>query len=117
MVPDELAAWSEADAGSIGHAGEWETSLQLALRPELTDMSRAVGDMWETRFRPEVAAFARYPERRRVTATGVIGDATAGSQRKASASWRCSTNGWKRSAAIFMRPTHRRTGSMGAIAQ
>ena len=30
MVPDELAAWSEADAGSIGHAGEWETSLQLA---------------------------------------------------------------------------------------
>ena len=42
-------------------------------------MSRAVADMWETRFRPEVAAFARYPERRRVTATGVIGDATTAS--------------------------------------
>ena len=82
MVPDELAAWSEADAGSIGHAGEWETSLQLALRPELIDMSRAVSDMWETRFRPEVAAFARYPERRRVTASGVIGDATRGSAEK-----------------------------------
>ena len=82
MVPDELAAWSEADAGSIGHAGEWETSLQLALRPELTDLSRAVSDMWETHFRPEVAAFARYPERRRVTATGVIGDATSGSLEK-----------------------------------
>jgi creatinine amidohydrolase len=82
MVPDELATWSEADAGSIGHAGEGETSLQLALRPELTDMSRAVNDMWEIRFRPDVAAFARYPERRRVTATGVIGDATAGSLEK-----------------------------------
>ena len=82
MVPDELAAWSEADAGSIGHAGEWETSLQLALRPQLTDMSHAVGDMWDVRFRPEVTAFARYPERRRVTATGVIGDATAASADK-----------------------------------
>jgi creatinine amidohydrolase/Fe(II)-dependent formamide hydrolase-like protein len=52
------------------------------LRPELTDMSRAVDDMWEIRFRSEVAAFARYPERRRVTATGVIGAATAGSTHK-----------------------------------
>jgi creatinine amidohydrolase len=82
MVPHELAGWSEADAGSIGHAGEWETSLQLKLRPELTDMSRAVRDMWETRFRSAVAPFARYPERRRVTVTGVIGDATAGSSEK-----------------------------------
>ena len=116
MVPDELAAWSEADAGSIGHAGEWETSLQLALRPELIDMSRAVGDMWETYFRPEVAAFARYPERRRVTASGVIGDATGDRLRKASACWRCSTNGWTRSAAIFMRPILRDTGSAAVIA-
>jgi creatinine amidohydrolase/Fe(II)-dependent formamide hydrolase-like protein len=38
--------------------------------------------MWETYFRPEVAAFARYPERRRVTASGVIGDATRGSSEK-----------------------------------
>jgi creatinine amidohydrolase len=82
MVPDDLAAWSEADAGSIGHAGEWETSLQLALHPGLTGMSRAVSDMWETHFRPEVAAFARYPERRRVTATGVVGEATRGSAEK-----------------------------------
>jgi creatinine amidohydrolase len=82
IVPDELATWSETDAGSISHAGEWETSLQLALRSELVDTSRAVSDMWETRFRPEVASFARYPERRRVTATGVIGDATRGSSEK-----------------------------------
>ena len=82
MIPDELARWSEADAGSIGHAGEWETSLQMALRPELVDSTRAVSDMWETRFRPEVAVFARYPERRRVTASGVIGDATVASAAK-----------------------------------
>jgi creatinine amidohydrolase/Fe(II)-dependent formamide hydrolase-like protein len=50
--------------------------------PQLTDMSHAVGDMWDVRFRPEVAAFARYPERRRVTATGVIGNATAASADK-----------------------------------
>ena len=36
MVPDELLAWSEADEGSIGHGGEWETSLQLHLRPHLS---------------------------------------------------------------------------------
>ena len=30
MAPDELLAWSEADEGSIGHGGEWETSLQLS---------------------------------------------------------------------------------------
>jgi creatinine amidohydrolase len=82
MVPQELAAWSETDAGSIGHAGEWETSLQLALRPQLVDMSRAVADMWQIRFRPEVATFARYSERRRVTASSVIGDATAASRDK-----------------------------------
>ena len=45
-------------------------------------MSRAVDDMWEIRFRSEVAAFARYPEQRRVTATGVIGAATAESTHK-----------------------------------
>ena len=45
-------------------------------------MSRAVADLWNVRFRPKVAAFARYPERRRVTASGVIGDATAASRAK-----------------------------------
>ena len=50
MVSDELAQRSDADAGSIGHAGEWETSLQLALRPELIDMARCqrhVGDAFQ----------------------------------------------------------------------
>jgi creatinine amidohydrolase len=44
MAPEELRTWSDADDGSIGHGGEWETSLQLYLRPELVDMSLAVKD-------------------------------------------------------------------------
>ena len=37
MIPAEIAAWSEADGEGIGigHGGEWETSTQLALRPEV----------------------------------------------------------------------------------
>ncbi|MER3438735.1 MAG: hypothetical protein C4346_14710, partial [Chloroflexota bacterium] len=46
MAKDELLTWSEADEGSIGHGGEWETSLQLYLRPTLVDMSLAVKDEW-----------------------------------------------------------------------
>src|SRR6266536_3446463 len=39
LVEDELREWSETDEGSIGHGGEWETSLQLHLRPHLIDRS------------------------------------------------------------------------------
>ena len=70
MAPDELRAWSEADEGSIGHGGEWETSLQLYLRPELVDMSRAVKDEWRLKFGPDVGRYAKFPERRREMAHG-----------------------------------------------
>jgi creatinine amidohydrolase len=45
-VRDLLRAKSEADHGMIGHAGEIETSLQLALRPEAVrrDLMPAEGD-------------------------------------------------------------------------
>ena len=82
MVPDELAAWSEADEGSIGHGGEWETSLQLYLRPELVDMSRAVKDAWRLKFGPEVGRYAMFPERRREMAHGVMGDPFVASAEK-----------------------------------
>jgi creatinine amidohydrolase len=82
MADPELAAWSEADAGSIGHAGEWETSLQLYLRPHLVDMARAVRDEPRTKFGHEVARFARFPERRREMKHGVIGDPTVASTEK-----------------------------------
>ena len=74
MATPELAAWSEADAGSIGHGGEWETSLQLYLRPELVDMDRAVRDEWRMLFSPAVQQYARFPERRREMEHGVMGD-------------------------------------------
>jgi creatinine amidohydrolase len=74
MAADELRAWSEADEGSIGHGGEWETSLQLYLRPELVDMSHAVRDEWRLKFSEPVRKYAMFPERRREMAHGVMGD-------------------------------------------
>ena len=82
MADDELAAWSEADAGSIGHGGEWETSLQLHLRPHLVDMDLAVKDEWRLKFGPEVGRFAHFPERRREMAHGVMGDPHVASAEK-----------------------------------
>jgi creatinine amidohydrolase/Fe(II)-dependent formamide hydrolase-like protein len=83
MVDDELAAWSEADEGSIGHGGEWETSLQLHLRPHLVDMDRAVKDEWRLKFSPEIGKFAHFPERRREMAHGVMGDPLVASSDRA----------------------------------
>ena len=74
MAKPELAAWSEADAGSIGHGGEWETSLQLYLRPNLVDMNLAVKDEWRLKFSKDVQKYAMFPERRREMAHGVMGD-------------------------------------------
>jgi len=74
MATDELLAWSEADNGSIGHGGEWETSLQLHLRPHLIDESLRVKDEWRMKFGPEVQKYATFPERRREMQHGVMGD-------------------------------------------
>src|SRR5688500_14625413 len=52
MAPDELAAWSETDDGSISHGVEWETSLQLHLRGNLVGMYLAVKDEWRTNLGP-----------------------------------------------------------------
>ncbi|MCK9356738.1 MAG: creatininase family protein [Dehalococcoidia bacterium] len=40
-VPELMQSISETDKGHIGHAGEFETSLQLLLQPDLVDMSVA----------------------------------------------------------------------------
>jgi creatinine amidohydrolase len=74
MATNELMAWSEADGGSIGHGGEWETSLQLYLRSDLVDMTLAVRDEWRLKFSPAVQRYASFPERRREMAHGVMGD-------------------------------------------
>jgi creatinine amidohydrolase len=74
MVSDMLQRESERDAGSIGHAGEWETSLQLFLRPALVDMSRAQADAERPDLSSEVRTFTAFAERRRERASGVHGD-------------------------------------------
>jgi creatinine amidohydrolase len=80
-VREELLEWSEADEGSIGHGGEWETSLQLYLRPHLIDRSRIVADVFPNPYSPTIRAFAEYAERRRDTeeVTGVMGNALVAS--------------------------------------
>lgn len=59
-VPEEMKKISQSDKGSIGHAGEMETSLQLYLQPELVELNTAtwapgvVGDpSWGTREKGE----------------------------------------------------------------
>jgi creatinine amidohydrolase len=76
LIKEELLAWSEADEGSIGHGGEWETSLQLYLRPQLIAQERMVRNEWPRpdSFSPEFASFAFWPERRREAPLGVMGD-------------------------------------------
>ncbi|MEA2582075.1 MAG: creatinine amidohydrolase [Thermomicrobiales bacterium] len=74
------------DAGErdhfIGHGGEWETSLQLYLRPDLIDPSRIVADPERPGFTDDVLAFTGFPERRRERAHGVHGDPTVASAEK-----------------------------------
>lgn len=83
MAPDELREWGEeADPGSIGHGGEWETSLQLYLRGDLVDMTLAVKDQWRTKFSQSVKRYAKFPERRREMEHGVMGDPLVASAAK-----------------------------------
>lgn len=85
MAREELLAWSETDGGSIGHGGEWETSLQLYLRPQLIARDKMARNGWprpEDAFSPEVAKFAQWPERRREAPLGVMGDPFVASAEK-----------------------------------
>jgi len=82
MVTEVLETESDRDHGSIGHAGEWETSLQLFLRPELVDRSRIQGDDERPDLSPETRRFTGFGERRRERAGGVHGDPTVASAAK-----------------------------------
>lgn len=81
LVSDEMAAWGDRDA-RIGHAGEWETSLQLHMRPHLVDRSVQVAEDWVQSVDPRFESFARFPERRRETPHGVMGDPTVATAEK-----------------------------------
>jgi creatinine amidohydrolase len=84
MVGAEMADLGETDGGSVGHGGEWETSVQLHLREYLIDQSRINADQFPNPFSPELQSFARFSERRRDTVdiTGTMGDATAATAEK-----------------------------------
>ena len=81
----ELAAWGEVDNdGGIGHAGEWETSLQLYLRPHLIARDRMAADEFPNPYSANLRPFAQYAERRRDTThdTGVMGNPLVASAAK-----------------------------------
>jgi creatinine amidohydrolase len=86
-VPEEMAALARSDGADVGHGGEWETSLQLYLRPQLIDASRMVADTFPNPYSANLRHFAQYAERRRDTAkvTGVMGDPFAASAEKGEA--------------------------------
>jgi creatinine amidohydrolase len=94
LVEAELEEWSEADAGSIGHGGEWETSLQLHLRPQLISREHMVRNDWPRpdEFSAEFAAFAFWPERRREAPLGVMGDPLAASAEKGERAFRAAVD-------------------------
>ena len=73
LVADELEEWGDKES-RIGHAGEWETSLQLHLRPHLVDRNKQVAETWTPSVAETFASFAVFPERRRETPHGVMGD-------------------------------------------
>jgi creatinine amidohydrolase len=79
-----MREWSEVDDGSVGHGGEWETSVQLHLRPRLVDRSRMVADLHPNPFSQEIRSFAGFAERRRDSGkvTGTHGDPFAASAEK-----------------------------------
>lgn len=64
LVANELREWGESDS-TIGHAGEWETSYQLHLRPELVDLDKAVSEDWESSVGPDFELMVRFAERQR----------------------------------------------------
>lgn len=76
----------ESDYGGTSHAGEYETSLYLALKPELIDMEKAVDERSDlppsfqndllAGGHPEGSAARLMPYWSSLTASGVRGDAT-----------------------------------------
>jgi len=82
----------ESDYGGTSHAGEFETSLYLALKPERVDMSRAVDERspLSPSFRTDLLAGTHpqgsgarlVPYWSSQTGSGVVGDATRASREK-----------------------------------
>jgi creatinine amidohydrolase len=82
MAQDVLDNESDTDPGFIGHGGEWETSLQLHLRPSLIDTEKLVADPERPDFSPEILKFTGFPERRKEREHGVHGNPHTASAEK-----------------------------------
>lgn len=82
MAQEVLDNEADTDPGFIGHGGEWETSLQLYLRPDLIDRSRMSPDPERPGLSAEVKKFTGFPERRKEREHGVHGDPTVASAEK-----------------------------------
>jgi len=83
-VEKEMFEWSEADAGSVGHGGEWETSVQLYLREHMVSKAHMNADIFPNPFSPELQFFAGFAERHRDTRdlTGTQGNALVATREK-----------------------------------
>ena len=85
-IKEEGEKIRDSDYGGTSHAGEYETSLYLAMKPDLVDMSKAVDERspLSPSFRtdlisgrhPEGSAARLIPYWSQQTASGVMGDAT-----------------------------------------
>ncbi|MGA7670767.1 MAG: creatininase family protein [Nitrolancea sp.] len=82
MVPQVLHDFADTDPGFIGHGGEWETSLQLYLRPTMINRDKMVPDPERPGFSDEVRRFTGFPERRREREHGVHGSPMTASAEK-----------------------------------
>jgi len=87
LAKDELSEIRESEYGGINHGGEMETSLQLALKPDLVDMKKAKKVM------PPISSYIvrdllgpkkvyRPLRTLEITKSGNIGDATIASVEK-----------------------------------
>lgn len=82
MCEEEMRTWSTKDGRGPGHAGEWETSFQMYLRPHLVAMDHREAGKERWPFSEAVMKYAHVPERRRESPVGSMGDPFAASAEK-----------------------------------
>lgn len=83
LVRDVLEAHRRGGPGSVGHAGEYETSMMLHSFPELVQMDKAQRDIGQLKLKyfnwdhPEPSAYTWQDWWSRFSTAGVCGDAAA----------------------------------------
>lgn len=82
LVAQEMRDWSTADGRGPGHAGEWETALQMYLRPHLVHEDRLEAGQVRWPYSPAVRKYAHVPERRRESPNGSMGNPFAATPEK-----------------------------------